>query len=147
MKLKHANVLVRHNAGIAPFVEYEESRSERGSEIYAAHQRLWSCFVFVRRDVAPLDEHAITAYLGGVMGVRWERHEQFGPHPEEWTLRLAVSQAVEKYGPWNDPRTDRVMQAVGATAARGDGTFSALVARVREVATSGGFLDLDLPDD
>ncbi|HMJ35616.1 MAG TPA: HD domain-containing protein [Baekduia sp.] len=143
MKPKLARVLVQHNGGIAPFVEYEESRSERGAEIYAAHHRLWSCLVFVRRDVSRDDEQAITAYLAGEMGVRWERHEQFGPHPEEWVLRLAVNRAIEKYSPWNDPRTDKVMEAAGATAARGAGTFSSLVTQVLEVARSRALIEAD----
>jgi HD superfamily phosphohydrolase len=145
MKLKLARVLVQHDGGIAPFVEYEESRSERGSEIYAAHQRLWSCVVFVRRDVSQEEAWAITAYLAGQMGVRWERHEQFGPHPEEWVLRLAVHQALEKYSPWNDPRTDKLMDALGTTAARGASTLSTLVTKVLEVARSQGLIETDPP--
>jgi HD superfamily phosphohydrolase len=142
MKLKLAQVLVQHNGGIAPFVEYEKSRSKRGSEIYAAHQRLWNCFVFVRRDVTAEQQDMITAYLAGKMGVRWERHQRLGPRPEEWTVRLAVHTVVPEYAAWDDPRTDRLVERIRAGAARGDRTFSSLVQRVEQARDEAA----DAPD-
>lgn len=136
MRLKLAQVLVQHNAGIGPFVEYEESRSGRGSDIYAAHQRLWSCFVFVRRDVTPEEQEVVTTFLAGEMGVRWERHQEFGPSPEEWSARLAISRTVPDRRPYNDATTDDLVRALPAVAARGDSTFSALCQLVYE-STAG----------
>lgn len=141
MRLKLAQVLVRHNAGIMPFNEYEESRSRRGSDIYAAHERLWSCFVFVRRDVTDEESEVVTTYLAGKMGVRWERHGHFGPTPAEWSRRLAISRAFDKRQPFNDVGTDRLLRGLPAVAARGGGTFSALLEAARALGdgdTAGG---------
>ena len=134
MRLKLAQVLVQHNAGIGPFVEYEESRSRRGSDIYAAHQRLWSCFVFVRRDVSKDEEAVITTYLARQMGVRWERHQKFGPNPEQWVARLAISRSLPGRRPHDDAETDKLVEVAPAVAARGAGTFSAYCQAVIEAS-------------
>lgn len=126
MRLKLAQVLVQHNAGIGPFVEYEESRSRRGSDIYAAHQRLWSCLVLVRRDVSDEDAEVVTTFLAGEMGVRWERHQRFGPSPEEWSARLAIVRELPNQRPFDDENTDELLKKLAGVAARGAGTFSGL---------------------
>jgi HD superfamily phosphohydrolase len=96
MRLKLAEVLVQQEAGIAPFVNYERSRSRRGSDIYDAHERLWAAYIFVRRDVEPEEEKRVVAYLGRSMGIRWKRHGYFGGLPDQWPLRLAVSDVYRK---------------------------------------------------
>lgn len=126
MRLKLAEVLVQHNAGIGPFVEYEESRSRRGSDIYAAHERLWTCFVFVRRDVSQDEQNVITTFLAGEMGVRWERHQRFGPRQDEWTVRLAIERELPGRPLYNDEETDKLVKDLPGVAARGNNTFSAL---------------------
>jgi len=96
MRLKLAEVLVQQEAGIAPFVNYERSRSRRGSDIYDAHERLWAAYVFVRRDVSLEQEKMVAAFLGRRMGIRWQRHRYFGGHPDQWPLRLAVAKVFSK---------------------------------------------------
>jgi HD superfamily phosphohydrolase len=134
MRLKHAEVLVQQETGVAPFVTYERSRSRRGSDIYDAHERLWKAYVFVRRDVEPEKVKMVAAYLGWRMGIRWERHSYMGKHPDEWPLRLAVSQV---FGANFDSKVDEVLAKHGAelakTAARLPKTFKALEQRVKKV--------------
>lgn len=120
MRLKLANVLVRQKSGIAPFVNYERSRSRRGSDIYDAHSRLWAAYVFVHRDVSDLEEKAVSAFLGRTMGIRWERHRELGRNPHEWPLRLAIA---EEFGLGFKTRLDEFIEA-----------HSGEVAKVREQA-------------
>ncbi len=128
MRLKLAKVLVQHNAGIGPFVEYEESRSRRGVDIYAAHMRLWSCFVYVRRDVTDDEAEVVTTFLAGQMGVRWERHQRFGEQPTEWSSRLAVHRASGgRLGLRDDDATDGVLARLTPVAARGFESFDDLL--------------------
>ncbi|HEX6752310.1 MAG TPA: hypothetical protein VF093_01795 [Solirubrobacterales bacterium] len=96
MRLKLAEVLVQQEAGIAPFVNYERSRSRRGSDIYDAHERLWAAYIFVHRDVEPAQEKMVAAFLGSRMGIRWRRHSYFGGRPDQWPLRLAVAKVFRK---------------------------------------------------
>lgn len=96
MRLKLAEVLVQQDTGIAPFVNYERSRSRRGSDIYDAHERLWAAYIFVRRDVEPAQEKRVVAFLGRSMGIRWKGHRYFGGQPDQWPLRLAVSDVYGK---------------------------------------------------
>lgn len=96
MRLKLAEVLVQQETGIAPFVNYERSRSRRGSDIYDAHERLWAAYIFVHRDVEPEQESMVVAYLGRRMGIRWKSHRFFGGLPDQWPLRLAVSDVYRK---------------------------------------------------
>lgn len=132
MRLKLAEVLVRHEAGIGPFVEYERSRSKRGSDIYDAHSRLWALYAFVDRDVPVEQQQVIATYLAGIMGVRWEQHiETFGPRPHEWTNRLAVHR-VKDWSPL-DPRTDRAIAKLPAIAARAHETFDDLCGAVERI--------------
>jgi hypothetical protein len=95
MRLKLAEVLVSQEAGIAPFVTYERSRSRRGSDIYDSHGRLWAAYVFVHRDVGLEQERMVSAYLGRRMGIRWERHRDIGGRTDQWPLRLAVAEEFD----------------------------------------------------
>jgi HD superfamily phosphohydrolase len=94
MRLKLAEVLVSHSRGISPFVDYERSGSRRGSEIYDAHEALWSAYVFVhpelKRDGRAVDH--VVAYLAREMGVHWEGFDHLGDRPDQWPLRLAISE-------------------------------------------------------
>lgn len=95
MRLKLAEVLVQQEAGVAPFVTYERSRSRRGSDIYDAHERLWAAYVFVHRQVTAEQKKVIAAYLGQSMGVRWEQLREIGGRPDEGPLRLAVAEVFD----------------------------------------------------
>jgi HD superfamily phosphohydrolase len=132
MRLKLAEVLVQQQAGIAPFVTYERSRSRRGSEIYDAHGRLWRAYVFVRRDVEEAEKQMISAFLGWRMGIRWEGHRNLGKHPEQWPLRLAVAKAFDA---GFDSEVDKIFAEHGqdllGVAARMPKTFRALERRVK----------------
>lgn len=134
MRLKLAEVLVQQRTGIAPFVNYERSRSRRGSDIYDAHERLWAAYIFVRRDVSPECERMVAAFLGRSMGIRWEKHRDLGKSPDEWPLRLAV-EAVFPTG--LESEVERFL-AENATklaerSARMPDTFRALKQRVERV--------------
>ena len=137
MRLKLAEVLVRHNRGVTPFVDYERTRSRRGSDIYDAHTRLWACYVFVRRDVTRDEEKVVTTYLAREMGVRWERHPDFGPAPSEWPDRLALHR--EPGLPLaRDPDTERVLKEMAALSARDGKTFADLRIFARQASESLG---------
>ena len=125
MRLKLAEVLVRHDGGVSPFVDYERARSGRGSDIYDAHARLWACYVLVRRDTSEQDEKTIIAFLAREMGVRWEHHEEFGPAPNEWVDRLAIH--YELHLPlWSgdDDQAGPLLKTMAAAAARDSKTFA-----------------------
>ncbi|MGA8746592.1 MAG: HD domain-containing protein [Solirubrobacterales bacterium] len=97
MRLKLAEVLVRHSRGISPFVSYERAGRRRGSEIYDAHEALWAAYVFVHSEVRS-DHQAvdrIVAYLAREMGVRWEGFDHLGDRPDQWPLRLAIAEIEE----------------------------------------------------
>jgi HD superfamily phosphohydrolase len=134
MRLKLAEVLVQQRTGIAPFVNYERSRSRRGSDIYDAHERLWAAYIFVRRDVSPERERMVAAYLGRRMGIRWEKHRALGQSPDEWPLRLAVeavfpdglSSEVERFLAQNAKK-------LAEHSARMPDTFNALKQRVERI--------------
>ncbi len=134
MRLKLAEVLVQQQAGIAPFVTYERSRSRRGSDIYDAHSRLWATYVFVRRDVTYEQEKRVVAYLGRHMGIRWERHRDIGGGPDEWPLRLAVS---EVFNAGFESEVEQVIKehaaGLAGVAARMPATFKALRQRVEKL--------------
>jgi HD superfamily phosphohydrolase len=97
MRLKLAEVLVRHSRGISPFVSYERAGRRRGSEIYDAHEALWAAYVFVhpevRRNQDAVDR--LVAYLAREMGVRWEGFDHLGDRPDQWPLRLAIAEIEE----------------------------------------------------
>lgn len=97
MRLKLAEVLVRHSRGISPFVSYERAGRRRGSEIYDAHEALWAAYVFVhpevKRDQQTVDR--VVAYLAREMGVRWKGFDHLGDRPDQWPLRLAIAEIEE----------------------------------------------------
>jgi HD superfamily phosphohydrolase len=93
MRLKLAHVLVKHEAGISPFVDYERARSQRGSDIYDAHNRLWAAYVFVDRDLSDAQARQAVAYLAARMGVVWERHPELDAEPALWPVKLALTEA------------------------------------------------------
>jgi HD superfamily phosphohydrolase len=133
MRTKHAEVLVQHPAGVSSFYQYESGRSGRGSDIYAAHPRLWGCYVYVSRDVSDDDADVVTTYLARRMGVRWERHrEKFGDRPDEWPTRLAVVRTLADRRDGPEPNLDVLVRDASTAAARGAGTFAALLDKVAE---------------
>jgi hypothetical protein len=136
MRLKLAEVLVRQEAGIAPFVTYERSRSRRGSDIYDSHGRLWAAYVFVHRDVGEKEERMVSAYLGRRMGTRWERHRDIGGRTDQWPLRLAVAKVFElDFESEIDKEIERHGEGLVKLAARMSSgeTFDALCQEVKVV--------------
>lgn len=130
MRLKLARVLVRHSHGISPFVDYERAGRRRGSEIYDAHEALWSAFVFVhpklKRQRQKVDQ--VVAYLAREMGVRWQGFEHLGSRPDQWPLRLAISE-VKKI------ERDSMIDALYADH---EDKFAKLAARSSQMATFAG---------
>ena len=110
MRLKLAEVLVRHSRGVSPFVAYERAGRRRGSEIYDAHEALWAAYVFVhpevKRDVNTVDR--IVSFLAREMGVRWEGYGHLGDRPDQWPVRQAIAELkhIER-----DSQIDRVFKA------------------------------------
>ena len=137
MRLKLANVLVKQKMEVAPFVTYERNRSQRGSEIYDAHEKLWASYVFVRRDVSESEEKMVSAFLAWRMGIRWERHRYLGDHPDRWPLRLAVAQEFEAgFGSKVDEVIELHETELAGVSARMPKTFKALEQRVKKVKES-----------
>ena len=95
MRLKLAEVLVKHEAGISPFVAYERSRSRRGSDVYDAHSRLWATYVFVHRQLSEAEAERVVAFLAGEMGVVWERYDHLGSEPVLWPVKLALADVAD----------------------------------------------------
>jgi hypothetical protein len=98
MRLKLAEVLVSHSHGISPFVTYERAGLGRGSEIYDAHEALWSAYVFVHPELkrTPGAVDQVVAYLACEMGVHWDGFEHLGPRPDQWPLRLAIAEIEDE---------------------------------------------------
>lgn len=92
MRLKQAEVLVDDGQHVNSFVDYERSRSRRGSDIYDAHERLWATWVFFDSSVPAEQRDEALVYLAREFGVCWERmEERFGPRANDWVDRLALS--------------------------------------------------------
>lgn len=144
MRVKQADVLVRQQAGIAPFVTYEKSRSRRGTDIYDSHERLWAAYVFVHRSLKPEEERLVCAYLARRMGVRWEQQRHLlGDRPDQWPLRMAIADVFDvDYESGVDRELDRHEGELSKIAARksGEESFRGLcdeVRRVKEQAEEG----------
>jgi HD superfamily phosphohydrolase len=137
MRLKLANVLVQHQSEIAQFVKYERNGSRRGSDIYDAHKRLWSAYIFVRRDVTEVQKRMVTAFLARRMDIKWERHRYLGENPDRWPLRLAVSRQFDaRFESEVDVILAEHEDALQGVAARMPKTYKALEQRVEKVKSS-----------
>jgi HD superfamily phosphohydrolase len=140
MRLKLAGVLVQQESGIAPFVTYERSRSRRGSDIYDAHERLWTAYVYVRRDVDPKAQEIAAAYLGQQMGIRWEKLRYLGGSPDEWPLRLAVARVFKKdFKTGVEKKLEQIKPVLDEVAARTGGfdTFESLRGELLKIKSKG----------
>jgi HD superfamily phosphohydrolase len=136
MRVKQAQVLVRQQTGIAPFVVYEKSRSQRGADIYNSHERLWAAYVFVHRDLTPQEEDAVCSYLAREMGIRWERkREKLGDRPDQWPLRLAVAKVFGTgFRSKIDSKIEKYEEPLMDLSARSSAeTFEALCRKVERV--------------
>lgn len=145
MRLKLARVLVDNGEHINEFQAYEEARGGRGADIYRAHRRLWSLWVFCHRSMTIEHRDAALAYLAGKYGVAWERmRDRYGPDTRSWTVRHGLSRLLAVA-----PLDTRVTELVGHAeqlAARGPSlpTVSDLMtalARIPEVADAMGASD------
>ena len=118
MRLKLARVLVDNGEHINEFQAYEEARGSRGVDIYAAHRRLWSLWVFCDRRMSPASRETAMAYLAGRFGVAWERmRDVYGFHPGDWTVRNGLSRLLEL--PPQDPTINELIPHAEQAAARG----------------------------
>jgi len=127
MRLKLAGVLVDDGRHIDTFVDYERARGGRGSEIYDAHLRLWSLWVWISPDVPEPDREVVLAFLAGELGVCWETlRDKLGRKPGEYVDRLALSRilASNHAAPSLDgPFIENLLLEVASAAARGGATF------------------------
>lgn len=130
MRLKLAYVLVHDGSTVKPFVDYERSGRQRGSDIYDAHRGLWAMWVFVDRAVSAGQRETVLAFLASHLGVRWERMDDFGPHPADWLTKLAVSEARGLALPSRE--VDEMVERLPDFAARGEKTYSDYLAAVKE---------------
>jgi hypothetical protein len=95
MRLKLARVLVDNGEHINEFQAYEEARGGRGADIYRAHRRLWSLWVFCDRSLTPEQRDAALVYLARKFGVAWERmREHYGADPGTWVVRHALGRLL-----------------------------------------------------
>lgn len=92
MRLKLAELLVDDGKGITQF----KDKSERGSDIYAAHKDLWTISVFVHPTVTVSKTRAVLAKLAKEMGVSWDTHrKELGPDPDVAPQHLAAVKACD----------------------------------------------------
>ncbi|MFN2468674.1 MAG: transposase [Gaiellaceae bacterium] len=118
MRLKLARVLVDNGQHVNEFQAYEEARGGRGADIYRAHRRLWSLWIFCHRSLTQEQRDAALVYLAAKYGVVWERmRDQYGPDPSSWIARHGLSRLLGA-----DPLDPQVTGLVGhadQVAARG----------------------------
>lgn len=95
MRLKLARVLVDNLEHVNEFQAYEEARGGRGDDIYRAHRRLWSLWVFCDRSLSADQRDAALVYLATKFGVAWERmRDRYGPDLGEWVVRHGLSRLL-----------------------------------------------------
>lgn len=90
MRLKPAGVLVSDGSSVRKFVDYERPSGRRGTEIYRAHENLWSTCVYVADELKgdPRVEKALV-WLARRMDVRWEQLSRtYSDTPSEWPIEL-----------------------------------------------------------
>jgi len=145
MRLKLAEVLVRHEKGVSPFVAYERAGSKRGSEIYDAHARLWKAYVFAHRSLlgtVKLEE--ALAFLEWRMGIQWGGGQPPTPRPTDRPLALALEREIQRADLEGNPQEvlERHRDEFADLAARdaGEETFTSLSQKVRKI-----LVGLDLP--
>ncbi len=142
MRLKLARVLVDNGEHINEFQAYEEARGGRGADIYRAHRRLWSLWVFCHRSMTIERQDAALAYLAVKYGVAWERmRDRYGSDARSWIVRYGLSRLLEL--PPLDARVTELISHAEQLAARGPSspTVSDLMtalARIPEVAAAMG---------
>ena len=118
MRLKLARVLVDNGEHINEFQAYEEARGGRGADIYRAHRRLWSLWVFCHRSMTIERQDAALAYLAVKYGVAWERmRDRYGSDARSWIVRYGLSRLLEL--PPLDARVTELISHAEQLAARG----------------------------
>lgn len=133
MRLKLAELLVNDGQGVAKF----KDKSQRGSDIYAAHKELWTISVFVHPSVTTLQMRAALAKLGQRLGVSWDAHaDELGSDPAVAPEHLAAMEVLE--APAVAENVERLISLAKSEelAARGDSpsTQAELTHRVRALA-------------
>jgi HD superfamily phosphohydrolase len=93
MRLKLAELLVNDGKGVAKF----KDKSPLGSDIYSAHEALWTISVFVHPSVTIEQTRSALAKVGQRLGVSWDAHKaELGPEPADAPEHLAAARALEK---------------------------------------------------
>lgn len=134
MRLKLARVLVDNGEHINEFQAYEEARGGRGDDIYRAHRRLWSLWVFCARCLSPEQREAALVYLAAKYGVAWERmRDHYGADPGTWIVRHGLSRLL--HAEPLDPQVTRLIASADQVAARGPAfqTISDVVTALQEI--------------
>jgi HD superfamily phosphohydrolase len=134
MRLKLARVLVDNGEHINEFQAYEQARGDRGMDIYSAHRKLWSLWVFLDRSLTKEEGEAALVYLAGKFGVAWERmRPTYGPDPGNWVVRHGLSRLLDTEP--TSPKVTDLLPAAEQVMARGPAfeTLSDVVARLGEI--------------
>jgi len=134
MRLKLARVLVDNGEHVNEFQAFEEARGGRGADIYRAHRRLWSLWVFCDRSLTSEEREAALVYLAWKFGVAWERlSDKYGPQTANWVVRHGLSRVLHAH-PMH-PTITRLVPLADEVAARGPGlpTISDVVTALRQI--------------
>jgi HD superfamily phosphohydrolase len=151
MRLKIAEVLVDDGDAVMTFVEYEDRRRRRGSDIYEAHKALWEIAVYLhpryaRGESERLARWKVVVRLAEKMNITFSRYEhELGKRAHLWPERLAAREAVNVVSGDSkaaDKRPDLVddlfkavhTEEVQARGLAADEPWDALFARYRAVA-------------
>jgi HD superfamily phosphohydrolase len=134
MHLKLADVLVDDGDHIDTFANYERARGGRGSEIYDAHLRLWSLWVWLHPGVEDREAEVVLAFLAGKLGVRWDSlSNKLGGEPGEYVDRLALSRVLEIPGSKTSLDKDLpkdLLPLIASSAARASRSFNDRVTQI-----------------
>lgn len=133
MRLKPAGVLVSDGSSVRRFVDYERPSGERGSEIYKAHENLWSVCVYVAPELRddPRVERALV-WLAYEMDVRWEQlNARYSETPKSWPDELFARELKANF---DASVVDEVLAQPVALRAGQQDSFEGRLARYRTQA-------------
>lgn len=142
MRLKLAELLVNDGKGVAKF----KDKSQKGSDIYAAHKELWTISVFVHPSVTTEKTRAVLAKLGQHLGVYWDAHaDELGSDPAVAPEHLAAIEVLNVPAVTKDVESlISFAKADPELAARGGhaSTQAELTRRVKAIAQQHHLLDV-----
>lgn len=146
MRLKLAELLVNDGQGVAKF----KDKSQRGSDIYAAHKDLWTISVFVHPSVTISQTRAALAKLGQRLGVSWDAHaEELGSDPAVAPEHLAAIEVLDASSVAKNVERLISLAKSEELAARGKqpSTQAELTQRMRALAQQNELVEPPLPGD